>query len=112
VADPTGFASGALAYGAQVDSGNAAIVEVAIPLHAASLPRALSQRDLAQRAPRDRSADTRRGWRDAIERVTIEVPRAGAHAINALYANIGYLLVNRDGVAPPASERLRAVLRR
>ena len=111
VTDHSGFASGALAYGAQVDSGNAAVVEVAIPLHVASLPRALSQRDLAVRAPRDRTADTRRAWRDAIERVTIDVPTVAARTINALYANVGYTLVNRDHAAPRAGSRNGATTR-
>jgi len=74
VQDPFGQASGALAYTADVDSGAAVVVELALPLQEASISQLEGERVLGARAPRDRVADARRLWRDAIERVTIELP--------------------------------------
>ena len=68
VRDTFGHASGALAWSADVDSATAAVIEVALPLHPASVPQAERERVLGLRAPRDRVADARRVWRDALER--------------------------------------------
>jgi hypothetical protein len=97
--DSFGQASGALAYSTEVDSGAAAVFELAIPLHPASVSQAERERVLGLRAPRDHVADARRGWRDALERTTIELPSAANPVVHSLYANAGYLLVNRDGAA-------------
>lgn len=99
VHDPFGHASGALAYSADVDSGSAAVVEVALPVHGASVPAAIAQRDLGLRAPRDRAADVRRAWRDAVERTTIELPPSASRVVHTLYASLGYILVTRDHAA-------------
>ena len=109
--DTFGQASGAISYSAEVDSGTAVVFEVAVPLHAASVSQAERERVLGSRAPRDRVADARRGWREAVERTTIEVPTAANQAVNALYANAGYLLVNRDGAALTAGGRVDNRLR-
>src|SRR5262249_14049187 len=101
-----GQASGAIGYSAEVDSGTAAVFEVAVPLHPASVSQAERERVLGARAPRDRVADARRGWRDAVERTTIELPGGANQAINSLYANAGYLLVNRAGATLNAGARL------
>jgi hypothetical protein len=105
VSDASGDASGALAYTARVDSGEAAVVEVALPLHPGSLPIALAQRDLGLRAPRDRTADARRAWRDAIERTTIELPPSAGRIVNTLYASVGQMLLTRDHAALRAGAR-------
>jgi hypothetical protein len=44
-------------------------------------------------------ADARRIWRDALERATIELPPSASRVVNSLYANLGYILVNRDHAA-------------
>jgi hypothetical protein len=104
-------ASGAIAYAAEVDSATAVVFEVALPLHAASVSQAERERVLGARAPRDRVADARRGWRDAVERTTIELPPAANQIVNSLYANAGYLLVNRDGAMLNAGARLHERVR-
>jgi hypothetical protein len=113
VQDPFGHASGALAYNVQVDSGAIAVVEVAVPLHAASVSHVERERVLGARAPRDRVADARNIWRDKIERVTIELPVSAARVVNTLYANIGYILVNRDhaGLQPGSRSYERSWIR-
>jgi len=113
VQDPFGHASGALAYTANVDSGAAAVVELALPLHDASISQLERERVLGARAPRDRVADARRLWRDAIERVTIELPPSASRVINSLYANLGYILVNRDraGLQPGSRSYERSWIR-
>ena len=109
--DAFGQASGALAYSAEVDSGTAVVFELAVPLHAASVSQAERERVLGSRAPRDRVADARRGWRDAVERTTIELPPAGNQVLSSLYANAGYLLVHRDGATLNAGARLNSGFR-
>lgn len=99
-------ASGALGYAAEVDSGTAAVFEVAIPLHAAAVSQAERERVLGARAPRDRVAHARRAWREALERTTIELPAVANQVVSSFYANAGYLLVNRDGPALHAGGRL------
>ena len=113
VQDPFGQASGALAYTADVDSGAAAVVELALPLHEASLSQLERERVLGARAPRDRVADARRLWRDAIERVTIELPPSASRVVNTLYASLGYILVNRDraGLQPGSRSYERSWIR-
>ena len=113
VTDAFGHASGALEYSAEVDSGSAAVIEVALPLHPASVPEAERERVLGARAPRDRSADARRAWRDAIERTTIELPPSASRVVSSLYANLGYILVNRDhaGLQPGSRSYERSWIR-
>jgi hypothetical protein len=113
VQDPFGHASGAFSYTADVDSGAAAVVEVALPLHAASVSQVDRERVLGTRAPRDRVADARRMWRDGIERVTIELPPSAARIVNTIYANLGYILVNRDhaGLQPGSRSYERSWIR-
>jgi hypothetical protein len=113
VTDPFAQASGALAYAADIDSGAAAVVEVAVPLHASALSQVERERVLGARAPRDRVADGRRVWRDAIERVTIELPASASRVVNSLYANLAYILVNRDhaGLQPGSRSYERSWIR-
>jgi hypothetical protein len=113
VTDAFGHASGALAYPAEIDSGATAVVEVAVPLHPAALSQVERERVLGSRAPRDRVADGRRVWRDAIERVTIELPPSASRIVNSLYANLGYILVNRDeaGLQPGSRSYARSWIR-
>ena len=113
VRDVFGHASGALAYTAEVDSATAAVIEVALPLHPASVPQAERERVLGLRAPRDRVADARRVWRDAIERTFIELPASASRVVNSLYANLAYILVNRDhaGLQPGSRSYERSWIR-
>jgi len=113
IQDTFGHASGALAYTADVDSGAAAVVEVALPLHAASLPQVERERVLGARAPRDRVADARRVWREGLERVTIELPSSASRVVSSLYANLGFILVNRDhaGLQPGSRSYERSWIR-
>ena len=97
VQDAFGHASGAFAYNADVDSGSVAVVELAVPLHPASISQVERERVLGARAPRDRVADARREWRDAVEAAEIELPSSASRVVNSIYANLSYILVNRDG---------------
>jgi len=113
VRDAFGHASGALAYSTELDSGVTAVVEVALPLHPASVPQIERERVLGARAPRDRVADARRIWRDALERTTIELPASGSRVVNSLYANLAYILINRDhaGLQPGSRSYERSWIR-
>jgi hypothetical protein len=113
VQDAFGHASGALMYTTDVDSGSAAVVELALPLHAASIAQVERERVLGARAPRDRVADGRRMWRDAVERVTVELPPSASRVVSSLYANLAYILVNRDhaGLQPGSRSYERSWIR-
>ena len=113
VRDAFGHASGALVYAADVDSASAAVVELALPLHPAALPGVERERVLGARAPRDRVADARRFWREAVERVTIELPASASRVVNSVYANLAYVLVNRDhaGLQPGSRSYERSWIR-
>ncbi|HUQ84609.1 MAG TPA: discoidin domain-containing protein [Gemmatimonadaceae bacterium] len=113
VRDTFGHASGALMFNADVDSGAAAVVELAVPLHAASMSQIERERVLGARAPRDRVADARRAWRDATERVTLELPPSASRVVSSVYANLAYILVNRDraGLQPGSRSYERSWIR-
>jgi hypothetical protein len=113
VKDPFGQASGAFSYTADVDTGAALVVELALPLHAASMSQVERERVLGARAPRDRVADARRIWRDATERVAIELPPSASRVVSSLYANLAYVLVNRDhaGLQPGSRSYERSWIR-
>ena len=113
VRDAFSHASGALAYSADVDSAAAVVVEVALPLHPAAVSLVERERVLGARAPRDRVADARRVWRAAVERVTIELPPSASRVTNSLYANLAYILVNRDhaGLQPGSRSYERSWIR-
>jgi hypothetical protein len=107
VRDDFGHASAALAYAAEVDTGHALQADVAIPLHATAMPEVLRHRVVRQMVRPDPVRTVARGWRDALERVTIDLPASAAAIAHSLYANLGYILVNRDHARlQPGSRRV------
>ena len=96
VSDPFEHASGALEYVFDIPAGGTREVDVFVPLRgrpaapAAALTPGMSAQ--AQAATVKRWAAHRRG-------ITIEVPPAGADEIRAMRAQLGWILINRDGAA-------------
>jgi hypothetical protein len=90
--DPSGMASGALAYDLAIPPHGTASVVVAAPL-TGELPA-------AARAPGWFDAElaaARAAWHDRLDRVGFRVPAAGQPIIDTLRTSLAYMLVSRDG---------------
>ena len=92
VLDPSGMASGALAYDLVVPPRGSASVDVAAPL-TGPLPA-------AARGPGwfdAQLAAARTAWHDRLDRVGFRVPATGQPIIDTLRTSLAYMLVSRDG---------------
>lgn len=96
VSDPEGFASAAFAWKLEVPAGGARDVVIAMPLGAG----------LAVETPSDAAADfasrlsaAAAGWREKVDRVSFALPAGAAAIASTARANLGWILVNRDGPA-------------
>jgi hypothetical protein len=98
VADPRGFASGAMAFSLRLPPGGAKDVEIAVPLHPYSPIRGEfnSSNQWAGGAVLERAA---REWEAELGRFTLRLPDAmhGAEIANTLRSQLAYILINRDG---------------
>jgi hypothetical protein len=104
VEDPDGWASAAAAFRLQLDAGGTADVVVAMPLDGELAPLAPDAGDpsaLFDAALRREVA----GWRERLDRVTLELPADGADLAATVRANLGFILVNRDGPAVQPGSR-------
>jgi hypothetical protein len=99
VADPRGFASGAVAYRLSLRPGQAEEVVVAIPLHPASQPVMHARNEgPAEEAERLLRASSE-GWERELNRFSLRLPAAmrGAEIANTIRSQLAYILINRDG---------------
>ncbi len=106
VADPFGAASAAAAFSVKVSPGKAEGVDVLIPLHRESPLAVGMDADAALAA-------AVAGWRQVRDRVVIQGPPAAADFLATLKAQLGWILVNRAGVAiqPGARSYARSWIR-
>ena len=96
-ADPAGFASAALAWDLEIPAGGSRDVVVAVPLSAGA---PLPEPPLEPSAGFDaRAALAAKDWREKLERVSFDLPAAAQPIARAARANLGWILVNRDGPA-------------
>lgn len=98
VSDARGYASGALTYPFELAPGAAYEVYVAVPFHAARLPLPETA-EAAAELGEARLAEVVRTWRDALDRVEIEVPAEAERLVHTLKSTLAYILINRDGPA-------------
>ncbi|HTQ79392.1 MAG TPA: hypothetical protein VMM92_05310, partial [Thermoanaerobaculia bacterium] len=118
VADPLGFASGALAYDVKLPPAGERSVYLALPLgsgpgnaanaanaanatnaaNAAGLPTGLDE-PAAQRRFDELLARTSASWRQALDRVGIALPPAAADLVCTQKTALAHLLVERQGPA-------------
>lgn len=101
-ADSLGLASGVLAWPLTIAAGAHEDVWLAVPLHAASpAPPAALDADSASMLGAARLAAATAGWSATIGDASIRLPdTTGARRIvETLRANVGWILVNRDGPA-------------
>ncbi len=115
VTDPTGSASGAFVYGLELGArATSSPIDLAIPLSGGPLnlgvltsafrrpgmpvPTTLlpgtSEVSVAAQLEKARS-----DWREKLSRVRIDLPPSASRYTNTLRANLGYILINRDGPA-------------
>jgi hypothetical protein len=105
--DSAGFASAALAYAIDLPPRGEREVRLVVPLRSgpgvpASDERIAAMEDLRGRAAAPGAVDAleRRAaaaWRERLDRVRIEGPEPARDALRTLDAQIGWILVNRDG---------------
>jgi F5/8 type C domain-containing protein len=100
VSDPTGRASGALAYELDLAPGATRDIYLAIPFDTTRSPAAAALRWKESAVTPASRLDAARGrWKELLDRVTIQVPASAGPIGPALKANLGYILVNRSGAA-------------
>jgi F5/8 type C domain len=94
VVDSFEFASAALSYPLVLAPREGHAVDLEIPLHG------LRSNAVEGAAEVERLlGDARDAWRKSLDHVTIELPPVAAPVVDALRAQIGFILVNRDGPA-------------
>jgi hypothetical protein len=94
VEDPTGLASGALAYELQLAPGAGASFGIVAPLTGAvmlpgerpSIAWLDEQQDLVAAF-----------WREKLDRVSIQVPEAGQQVVDTVRSSLAHILMTRDG---------------
>jgi len=98
VADPLGFAEGALAYELRLPPQGREAIVIALPLHAATLPlpAGLDRADAAAWGETQLERAVAH-WRARLAAVPIALPPAAAPFEASLRASLGWILVNREG---------------
>jgi hypothetical protein len=97
VFDDDARASGALAYALDLPPGGVRDVVVIAPFTTPPEPGGASDAAAASGEFNTRFAQERSGWREKLSRVTIALP--DSEVVQTLRAQIGWILVNRDGAA-------------
>jgi hypothetical protein len=99
VADPRGFASGALGYPLSLPPGGADEVIVAIPLHPASDPPMHARNEGPSEEAERLLGASAAGWERELNRFSLRLPAAmhGEEIANTLRSQLAYILINRDG---------------
>ena len=105
--DSTGFASAALAYAIDLAPRGEREVRLAVPLRSGPGVPASDERIAAMEGLRGRAAApgavealerrSAAAWREKLNRVRIEGPEPARDALSTLEAQVGWILVNRDG---------------
>jgi hypothetical protein len=99
VADPMGFASGALQYGLQIPPGGHQDVYLAVPSHGVEpAPASAGGEDAATRFTRALEATTRT-WEALLGRVDFELPPIARPVARVVKSALAHILLGRDGPA-------------
>lgn len=96
IEDPFEAASGALAYALRIPAGEMADVQILLPQ---SPSYELPEPDFAEEWFERQLEASVSSWREATHRVRVELPESAARIEQTLYAQLAYILVNRDGAA-------------
>jgi len=98
VEDSTELGSAALEWKLSLGPGETREVAIRIPLHGPAEPPAFPGTGAALAWVADAQRAAERAWRGRADRVTLRVP-AAPEVVNALKAQLGWVMVNRDGPA-------------
>ena len=96
IEDSASLGSGALSYPLSLAPGEERDVAIEIPLHAAPKARAFENDAGAAAWVAAALREAEAAWRERLGRVTLSVP-AAPEIVNAMRAQLGWVLVNRDG---------------
>ena len=94
--DPTGYASGALAYRLTLAPRATRTVGVVVPLSGAAERPNLSGLPPSKWLAREQDA-VAATWRSKLDRVAIRVPAAGKPIVDTLRTALAHILITRDG---------------
>ena len=113
--DPTGSASGAFVYGLELAArATSSPIDLAIPLGGGPLdlgvltsasrrqgspPPTMLLPGTSEVAVAAQYEKARSDWREKLGRVRVDLPPSAARYTETLRANLGYILINRDGPA-------------
>ena len=98
ITDSTALGSGVLEYPLSLGPGEEREVAIQVPLHGAPAPRPFASAAAAAEWAAGAQREVEAEWRERLGRVTLRAP-AAAEVVNALRAQLGWVLVNRDGPA-------------
>ena len=100
IADPRALASGALAFDFALKPGDTRTAGVLVPFHTSTNLLGEPVSDAFGNAfMNDHLASTRAWWRKQLDRVKITLPKGNERIVEAIKANLAYILINRDGPA-------------
>ena len=91
--DPTGFASGALAFRFELAPGGERTIRIQVPLRPGSGAHA------ASRWSEGEAEEVARDWESRLGDTRLVLPPAARELVETLRAQVGWILVNRDGAA-------------
>src|SRR5688500_8752270 len=99
--DPLGRASGAFSFEIELAAGGDSTITLAIPMHAA-IPAFLDASGAQQGGEKwveEQFNQVVSSWRSKLDRVSVQVPASASRIPSTIRANLGYILINRDGPA-------------
>jgi hypothetical protein len=97
VADPRGFASAALLYDYDVQSGGSRSFQIAVPFHSWNGSPTPGMRNEADTYTDLAHLATVQSWESKLDCVRIILPPAAQPVVNTIKSNIAYIFINRDG---------------
>lgn len=97
--DPRVLASGALAFNFALKPGESRVAGVLVPFDAKTGPHQIISDELSRDFMSNRFVATRSRWEEQLDRVQISLPKGNERIIDAIKANLAYILINRDGPA-------------
>lgn len=97
VADPSGFASGAMQYHLYLDGKGEAEFDLIIPLHDAEIAALGTTATYDRSWVTERLAEARRTWQAALSRVEVRLPPEAAKVTDTMRTALGHILIEREG---------------
>ncbi len=97
IEDNFGYASGALAYTYDLESGGEKDIYIAIPFYSNISIQQFSNPALAKNFITKELDEVKKYWKEKLNSVEFNLPESAAKIVNTLKSNLAYILINRDG---------------